>query len=315
MAPSSPVEVLSGSAHPRLGAAIARELGVNSAPHVLERAPDGENLIRIDESLRGRAVAVVQPTCAPIGEHLLELLLLGDACWRVGARRILGVLPYLGYARQDRRMHPGQPLGAKALAEALVAAHLHRVLVVDPHNAAVEAGFHCPVELLTAVPVLADAVRAHAGDGCVVVAPDLGATKLAERYAQRLGMPMAVVHKERLGPRDVVAERIIGDVRSLTPIVVDDIVSTAGTVVAAVQLLLGNGARPPVLVVASHGLFAGLAVDRLRALPLAHVITTDSVPQPEGLPFPHHVVTLAPLLAEAIQRVHAGSALAVDLGS
>jgi ribose-phosphate pyrophosphokinase len=193
------------------------------------------------------------------------------------------------------------------IADVLATARLERLLVVDPHNAAVEAGFECPVELLSAVPLLADSIRAHAGDAGVIVAPDLGATKLAERYAKRLGMPMALVHKQRLGPAEVVAEHVVGEVRGLTPVVVDDIVSTAGTMAAAVEVLLARGARPPVTLVATHGLFTGLAMERLRRLPLARVITTDSVrrPEGEGMPFEHDVVTVAPLVAEAIRREHA----------
>jgi ribose-phosphate pyrophosphokinase len=302
------MELLPGTAHPALGTAIARELGVDPLPHKFERTPDGEVLIRIDERIRGRAVTIVQPTGSPVGEHLLELLLLADGCRRVGARRVMAAMPYLGYARQDRREHPGEPLGTRVFADVVASGHFERLLVVDPHNATVEAGFACPVELLTAVPVLARAAQTYAGEASVVVAADLGATKLAQRYAHCLGRPMAIVHKQRLGPRDVVAGQVIGEVRGLTPILVDDIVSTAGTVAAAVERLLAGGARPPVTVVATHGLFSGPAIDRLRALPIARVITTDSVPQPpqDRFPFTHEVVTLAPMLAGGI-RLHFGA--------
>jgi ribose-phosphate pyrophosphokinase len=305
--PEPAVRILAGTAHPALGEAVARELGAQPLPHRLERTPDGELLVRIDESARGRAVAIVQPTAAPVGEHLLDLLLLADGCWRLGAQRVTAVIPYLGYSRQDRRTEPGESLGARVVAQVLAGAHLDRVVVVDPHNPAVESGFACPLEQLSAVSLLARAVERHVGKphgtDCVIVAPDLGATKLAQRYAKLLGWPVAIVHKERLGPREVVAERIIGDVRGLTPVIVDDIVSTAGTISAAVTLLAARGAKLPVVVVATHGLFTGPAVDRLRALPLARVVTTDSVPQPAGLPFAHDVVPLAPILAEAIRRV------------
>jgi ribose-phosphate pyrophosphokinase len=300
------IELLSGPAHPVLGAAIARELGVEPAPHRLERTPDGELLVCVDERVRCRHVVIVQPTAAPVGEHLLELLLLADACRRIGARRVTAAVPYLGYARQDRRSRPGEPLGARVFADVLAPAQLERLLVIDPHNAAVEAGFACPVELLSGLPLLAESIQVHVGDACVIVAPDLGATKLAQRYAKRLRVPMALVHKQRLGPAVVVAEHVVGEVRGLTPVVVDDIVSTAGTMAAAIEILLARGARPPVTVVATHGLFAGPAMDRLRRLPLARVITTDSVPQPqrERVPFEHEVVTIAPLIAEAIRRAH-----------
>jgi ribose-phosphate pyrophosphokinase len=270
--------------------------------HRLERTPDGELLVRVEPFARDDALAIVQPTVAPVGEHLLDLLLLADACWRLGAQRVTAAIPYLGYSRQDRRSNPGEPLGARVVAQVLAAAHLERVLVVDPHNAAVEAGFSCPVEQLTAIPLLAQAVAPYAGTAGVVVAPDLGATKLADRLAKFLGLPVAIVHKQRLGPGQVVAEHVIGEVRGLQPVIVDDIISTAGTVAAAVELLGARGAKTPVVVVATHGLFSGPALDRLRALPLVRVITTDSVPQRADLPFEHDVVTLAPLLAEAIRR-------------
>jgi ribose-phosphate pyrophosphokinase len=299
-------ELVAGTAHPALGAAIAHEMGVDPTPQKLERTPDGEVLVRVDERVRGRDVTIVQSTGAPVGEHLLELLLLADGCRRAGARRVVAAIPYLGYARQDRREHVGEPLGARVFADVVACGRFERLLVVDPHNAAVEAGFACPVELLTAVPLLARAVQANGGEGTVVVAPDLGATKLAQRYAQALSRPMAIVHKQRLGPREVVAGQVIGEVRGLTPVVVDDIVSTAATMAAAIERVLADGARPPVTIVATHGLFSGPAMQRLGALPIARVITTDSVPQPprDRVPFVHDVVTLAPLLTEAIRRVH-----------
>ncbi len=294
-------ELLIGTAHTTLGAAIARELHVEPLPRSLERTPDGELLVRVDERLRGRHVTIVQSTSAPVGEHLLELVLLGDACWRLGARGITAAIPYLGYARHDRRSHAGEPLGARVLAGILAGAHLDRVVVLDPHDAAVEAGFSCPVEMLTAVPVLARAMERYLSEDTVIVAPDLGATKLAHQYAQILRKPMAIVHKQRLTPHDVVAERIIGDVRGLAPVIVDDMISTAGTVAAAVELLIAQGARPPVVVVATHGLFAPPAMDRLRSLPLARVLTTDSVPPLDQPPFTHEVVSAAALLADAIR--------------
>ena len=299
---AGPAELLTGSAGAALGDAIARQLGVAPLRKSLERTPDGETLCRVDERARGCSVAIVQPTPAPVGENLLELLLLADACWRLGAARITAFVPYLGYARQDRRTRPGEPLGASVLSGALGSARLERVVVVDPHNAAVEAGFTCPMEMLTAVTLLARAVERHLDGECVIVAPDLGATKLAQRYAELLKKPMAIVHKQRLSPGEVVAERLIGEVRGRRPVLVDDMISTAGTITAATELLLANGASPPVVVVATHGLFVPPAADRLRALPLATVLTTDSVARPPGAPSVHEVVTIAPLLAQALHR-------------
>lgn len=295
-------EVLQGSAHASLGEAIAKQLGRDPLPRSLERTPDGEVLVRVDERARGASVAIVQPTPAPVGENLLELLLLADACWSLGATHLTAVIPYVGYARQDRRVRPGEALGSRVLARALASARLDRILVVDVHDPAIEGAFACPVEQLTAVPMLAKAAERHVGADCVVVSPDLGATKLAQHYARLLNKPMAIVHKQRLGPGVVAAERVIGEVRGRQPLLVDDIISTAGTIAAATELLLAQGARPPVVVVATHGLFAPPAVERLRVLPIARVLTTDSIARPPEVPAAHETVTLAPLLADALRR-------------
>jgi ribose-phosphate pyrophosphokinase len=302
MLPVTSIELLPGTAHMALGNAIAQHLDVAALPRSLECTPDGEILVRVDERARGREVAIVQPTPAPVGEHLLELLLLADACWRLGAARITAVIPYLGYARQDRRSRADEALGASVFASVLASASLDRVLVVDPHNAAVEGGFSCPVEMLTAVPLLAQAVERHLVGDCVIVAPDLGATKLAQYYAQLLKKPMAIVHKQRLGPSEVVAERVIGEVRGRHPVLVDDMISTAGTIAAAIELLLTQGAKPPAVVVATHGLFTPPAAERIRALPIARVLTTDSVARPVEAPSVHECVSIVPLLADALRK-------------
>jgi ribose-phosphate pyrophosphokinase len=300
--PSAPsFDLLSGTAHAALGDAIARQLGATPLPRSIERTPDGELIVRVDETARGRDVAIVQPTFAPVGEHLLELLLLADACWRLGVAGITAIVPYLGYARQDRRSRASEALGSSVFASALASAPLERVLVVDPHNAAVEGGFSCPVENLTAVPLLARALERHVTGDCVIVAPDLGAAKLAQHYGQLQKRPVAIVHKQRLTPSEVVAERVIGEVRGRQPVLVDDMISTGATIAAAIELLLAQGAKPPAVVVATHGLFAPPAAERLRALPIAKLLTTDSVPGPAQAPSVHEFVSIAPLLAHALE--------------
>jgi len=301
------LEVITGTAHPALGAAICRELGCEPLGCRIERTADGELLVRVDETARGRAIAVVQPTQAPVGDHLLELLLVGDACLRGGACWVTAVVPYLGYARQNRREQSGEALGARVFGGALGSVPFGRLLVVDPHDAGIEGGFACPLDRISAVTVLADAVQRLGVEQSVIVAPDLGAAKLAERFAHRLRRPFAVVHKRRLSPFEVSAGRVVGDVRGLTPIVVDDMISTGGTIASAIARLLEGGATPPVVVVATHGLFAEPAPSRLAELPIARVITTDTVPIATDLPFPHESVSIAPLLAEALVRSSVGS--------
>jgi ribose-phosphate pyrophosphokinase len=304
--PATP-ELVAGPAHPKLATAVAESLGISPLPHRLSRTDDGEVLVRIDESAaRGRPIAIVQPIASPVGDSLLELLLLADACRRADAGQVTAAVPYLGYLRQDRRAHPGEPLGSRVVADLMATAQFHRILVVDPHTAGMETAFSCPVEMLSAVPLLARALRDVRRGTSVVVAPDLGATKLAQRYARRLELPVAIVHKERLGPADVRAERIVGDVAGRSPIIVDDMISTGATIAGAAELLVAQGAKPEIVVVATHGLFAGSAFDRLRSLPLTTVITTDTVAQPATAPFAHEVIGVAPLLAEAIRRASAG---------
>jgi ribose-phosphate pyrophosphokinase len=305
------VEVLAGPAHPRLAAALARELRVTPLPHLLTQSDDGERLVRVDELARGRSVIIVQPIASPVGDSLLELLLLADACWRVGAARVAAAVPYLGYLRQDRRTRAGEALGCRVVADVLGTGRFDPLFIVDPHAPGVEAAFRCPVEMLTAAPLLMDpireqvGIREQTGVESVIVAPDLGATKLARRYARSLRLPMAIVYKERLGPSEVRAQHIIGDVAGRRPVIVDDMISTGGTVAAASELLLAQGARPEIVVLATHGLFAGPAIERLRSLPLVKVVVTDSVAQPASLPFPCEVVSVAPLLAEAVSGTRA----------
>lgn len=299
------LRVVSGTSNPPLAATISHCLHVEHTACDVERFPDGE-LRPVVGSMRGDDVYVVQPTGPPVNEHLTELLLLLDACRRAGAGRITAVVPYFGYARQDRRDRPGEAVGARVATDVVVAAGAQRLIVVDPHTAALEAMSAVPMEMLTASPALAAAVSSALPNRArpVVVAPDLGAVKLAERYAATLRAPVAVVRKTRLSGTEVQAEELVGDVEDRTAIIVDDMISTGATIAAAVQVLLSRRARPEILVAASHGLFVGDASDRLRCLSLGRLITTDSV-APQRLPqLPIEVVSIAPLLADAIDRLH-----------
>jgi len=295
--------ILSGSAHSSLAEAVGRELGIALAGRMLERFPDGEIHAEVLEDVRGRDVFLVQPTPPPVGENVIELLLLSDACRRAGAAHITAVVPYFGYARQDRRNKPGEPFGARVVADALGQGHFERIITVHLHSPAVEGCFGIPVEHLSAVPSLADAVRAHTPRNSVVVSPDFGAVRLAEEYARLLGLPMAMVHKTRLSGSEVSVRGLVGDVRGRSAVIVDDLISTGGTIAAAAQILQAQGALSDFFVVATHALLVGEAVDRLRGLPLRRFVTTDSLP-PRELPFPAQVVGLAPLLAKTIRQPH-----------
>lgn len=295
--------ILTGSANPVLGADIARRLGTALAARVLDRFPDGELHVELRESVRGKRVFLIQPTSAPVEQHLFELLLLADACRRAGARERIAVMPYFGYARQDRRAVGRDPIGARVVADVLASAALGAIVVLDLHSPAAEGFFAMPAEHLSAVPLLADYIRPDVGERAVVVAPDLGAVKLANRYSQLLGCPVATVHKARLSGHEVKVQQIVGDVRDRTPFIVDDMISTGGTVAAAVRALLAAGCRPDVTVVATHGVFSGQVSNTLRELPIGRIVTTDSVAPRPNSELPVDIVTVAPLLADVIARL------------
>ena len=247
---------------------------------------------------------VIQPTGPPVSDHLVELLLLLDACRRGGAGRITAVLPYFGYARQDRRSQAGEAVGARVVADALAASGAQRLVVVDPHTAALEAMCGIPVEMLTAVPALADALAPEVPGSAVVVAPDLGAVKLAEHYASLLHRPVAVVRKTRMTGATVRAEEIAGDVAGRPAVIVDDMISTGATIEAAARVLLAHGAAPAIVVAATHGLLVAGAAGRLGRLPVQCTVTTDSLPCGHPPAPLLQVESIAPLLADAISRLH-----------
>ena len=298
------LEILTGSSNYALAAEVAKKLGVELAPRILERFPDGELNIEIQQSVRGCDVYLIQPTCPPVDEHFFELFLLADACRRAGATHLTAVIPYFGYARQDRRAHGREPVSTRLVADLINASGLQRVVVVDFHSRAVESAFAIPVEHVSAVSILAEAVRPSVHKDAVVVSPDLGAVKMAEQYAKLLNLSVAIIHKSRVSGAEVTVQRIVGDVRDRQILVVDDMITTGGTIEKAITALLEAGCSSGLKVAASHGLFVGNAAERLGKLPIEEIYLSDSVPKPEPFPLPLQVSSLAPLLAETIQRLH-----------
>lgn len=290
--------LLHGTFHPGLSERVEALAGAVRVERRCTRFPDGECEVELLSDVRGQDVYLLQPLGAPVGEHLLEFQLLADAVVRGGARRLTAVVPYLGYARQDRRLKGNEALGSKVVAQAL-SSSVDRVVLLDVHSPAVEGGFSCPVFHLSAEPVLAERLLERKA-GSVVVSPDLGAVKLAERYADKLGVPLAVVHKQRLSGSEVSARGVVGSVKGMLPILVDDMISTAGTMCAAAEVLLGAGCLPDFTVVATHGLLVGNALERLSNLPLKRLLLTDSLPRPSSLPFPVEEASVAPLLSQAL---------------
>lgn len=296
--------LVSGSANRPLAEAIAARLGTDLADCTLQRFPDGELHVEVNQSVRGADIYLVQPTGPRVHDDLIELLLLADAARRAGAARLTAIVPYFGYARQDRRASGREPVSARLVADLIVTAGVHRVVAVDLHSAAIEGFFSIPVEHLSAVPILAEAARAWVGPDGVVVAPDLGATKLAERYADRLGLPVAIVHKTRLSGEQVRVRRITGDVQGRRPVVVDDMISTGGTIEAAAGALLAAGCHPEIAVIATHGLLVGNAVDRLAAGGVRRLTITDSVRPASAGRLEPRIVSLDAVLADAVNRLH-----------
>jgi len=302
------VSLLSGSANLPLAQAIAATLGEPLAKCDHETFPDGEQHIEILDSVRGRDTYVIQPTSPPVDSHLVELLLLGDAARRAGAAKLTAIVPYFGYARQDRRAKGREPVTSRLAADLLQSA-FDRVVALDVHTSSIEALFRIPIEHLSAVPILAEAVGAVGLSKSVIVAPDLGAVKLAERYSAILNLPVAIVRKRRISAQRVTVSGIVGDVARRRPIIVDDMISTGSTIAAAIETLIGAGCVPEIKVAASHGLFVGPRVEILGGSGANEFIVTDSVAIADGHPLPVRLASVAPLLADTISRLHCGQSL------
>lgn len=301
--------IVAGSGNPSLADSVAERLGAGVCRAILDRFPDTELHVEIDESVRGCDVYLLQPTGPPVDNHLMELIFLADACRRAGAARLTGVVPYYGYARQDRRAKGREAVGARLIADMLSIAGFERIVSIDLHSVSLEGFFSIPLEHLSAVSLLANAIEELATAKTVIVAPDLGAVKLAERYAELLHRPIAIVHKIRLSGAKVEVRGVVGEVAGCAPIIVDDMISTGGTIKAAAEALISAGCLPEITVVASHALLTGPAFSLLSALPLKQIVVTDSLPLAKHNQLPVQVISLAPMLAETITRLHLGESI------
>jgi len=295
------LQVYTGSAHPRLAADIARYLDVPLGDLSAGRFPDGEINVKVNHDVRGADVYLVQPTCPPVNENLMELLIMIDCMRRASAERITAVVPYFGYARKDRKDEGRVPITAKLVANLITTAGAHRVLTVDLHAAQIQGFFDIPVDHLFAAPVLSNAIKEERIPDLVVVAPDVGGIKVARAYAKRFGSGLAIVDKRRVSGEVAEVFHVIGEVAGKNVLLVDDMISTAGTIVEAVKILKDHGARQ-IFVAATHPVFCSPALERLRAAPIEKVIVTDTIPaRPEAKV---EVRSIAPLLGEAIRRIH-----------
>ena len=295
------MKVLSGTAHPTLANAICHNLGLPPCEQTLTTFPDGETFVQIHENIRGRDVYIVQPTCPPTNQNLMELLIMVDAVRRASAKRITAVLPFFGYARQDRKDRPRVPITAKLVANLMVAAGIDRVLTMDLHAGQIQGFFDIPVDHLSAAPVLMKAVKERVGEDLVVVSPDVGGIKMTHAFAKVLKAPMAIVAKNRVSADEVQALSVIGEVEGRNVLLVDDLTETAGTLTAAAGLLQKHGAKN-IYAAVSHGVLGDKGRERLKNSPIIELFATNSVPQAKG----EKVTTLdiSPLLSEAIKRIH-----------
>lgn len=299
------LRLLAGNANRPLAEEIARELGLPLADAEVSRFSDGEVFVQINENVRGADVFVIQPTCPPVNDSLMELLVMLDALKRASAQRITAVLPYYGYARQDRKVQPRVPISAKLVADLVTAAGAHRVLALDLHAGQIQGFFNIPVDHLFAAPVLIDYLGRKGLQEPVVIAPDAGGVERARAIAKRLKAGLAIIDKRREGVNVSLFMHLIGDVKGRDAVIIDDMIDTAGTVVQAVDAIKREGARR-ILACGVHPVLSGPAIARIEGSPLEEVIVTNSIPLgPEKRIAKIVVLSVANLLAEAIRRIHA----------
>lgn len=311
--PSIPVKremkLFSGSANPELARAIGKHLGVSLGGMKIANFSDGEIYVQIQESVRGRDVFVVQPICHPVNYHLMELLIMLDAFKRASARSITAVVPYYAYARQDRKAHGREAITAKLVANLLTSAGADRVVAMDLHAPQIQGFFDILVDHLFATPVLVDYLKRKRLEDVVVVSPDVGGVARARAVAKRLDAPIAIIDKRRPAPNAVEVMNVIGEVKGRTAIIVDDLIDTAGTLVAGARLLEREGAKA-IYACASHGILSGPAIERIRDSNLTELIVTDSIPLVPEKQLPNLTqLSIAPILGEAITRIYADASV------
>jgi ribose-phosphate pyrophosphokinase len=298
------LKIFTGSAHPALGAAIARSLKVPLGRAHLARFSDGEVWFQIQDNVRGADVFVVQPTAPPVNENLMELLVMLDAFKRSSASRITAVIPYYGYARQDRKDKPRVPISAKLVADLLSTAGTDRILTMDLHASQIQGYFDVPVDHLFAAPVIIEYVLKCKFKDLTVVSPDAGGVERARAYAKRLDAALAIVDKRREAPNVAEVHNVIGDVEGRTCLIVDDIVDTAGTLAKVAVAIKAAGARE-VVASSSHAVLSGNAVEKLQKSPLSKLIVTNSIPLPPDKQTEKIVsLSIANLLGKAIKNIH-----------
>ncbi len=323
----SPFVLYSGSANQQLAEQVVNLLNdrwhtqhpdapdgmIHLGNRTIRHFQDNELYIRLEHSVRGRDAYIIQSTCPPVNEHLMELFIMLDTLRRANAARVTAIIPYYGYARQERKAKGREPITAKLIANLLDTAGADRVLSVDLHSPAIQGFFDIGMDHLNGTQVLVDAIREFGTENSVVVSPDTGGVKRAELFADLLDLPLAILHKRREGPDKVEIRAVIGDVVGKRPIIVDDMITTGSTIRVAVASLLDAGALPDISISATHPVLVGDALKNLSLPAITQIFVTDSIPIPsfkqEILGSRLHYVSLAPLLADAIMRLHRGQSL------
>ncbi|MDB4576807.1 MAG: ribose-phosphate pyrophosphokinase [Akkermansiaceae bacterium] len=303
------MKLFTGTAHPALANGIASYLKSHLADVSVTAFPDGETFVKINENIRGEDVYIIQPTCPPTNHNLMELMIMVDAAKRSSAGRINAVIPFFGYARQDRKDQPRVPITAKLVADLLSAAGVDRVVTMDLHAAQIQGFFNIPVDHLYGKPIVIRELRERFGEDCsnlTVVSPDVGGVKIARAYSDALGARLAIVAKHRVSATEVEAMQVIGDVEGRDVVLVDDMTETAGTLCAAAEILKAGGANR-IFAAVTHAVIGELGHERIENSVIEEVITTDSTPvNARGKVKP---VSIAPILGEAIQRIHNGESV------
>ena len=306
------LSVFSGNAHRNLANAICQAIEVRPGECLVSTFSDGEIFVEIRENVRGVNCFVVQPTCPPVNQNLMELLVMVDALKRASAGSIVAIIPYFGYARQDRKVKPRTPISAKLVADLVTAAGVDRVVSVDLHAGQIQGFFNIPVDHLYAMPVYIDFLRSSGlhGDNAVVVSPDAGGVERARAFAKRLESSMAIIGKRRPAPNISEVMNVIGDVRGTHAVIIDDLIDTAGTATAAAKVVLDQGAKS-VICCATHGVLSGPAIDRISGSVISEVIISDTIPlsAPAQACGKIKVLSVARLLGEAVKRIHHGDSI------
>jgi len=302
--------VFTGNANPQLAEEIAQAMGTKVSEATVKRFSDGETWVEVHDNVRGRDVFVIQSTCQPANEHLMELLIMLDCMNRASADRITAVIPYYGYARQDRKVSPRTPISSKLVADLVVAAGADRVLTMDLHAGQIQGFFSKPVDHLYAKPVLIEHLKNELKDNLIVVTPDAGGAERARSYAKLLGCPMALIDKRRDKPNSSHVMHVIGDVKGSRAVIIDDIIDTAGTIVKAASALVEHGATE-VYACCTHPVFSGPAISRLKESQIKEIIVTNTIPLTDAAKDMGKIkeLSVAKLLGEAINRIHSGDSV------